>query len=213
MSAPAIPPQILEILVSRICHDLISPVGAINNGLELIEDMGFEDGAEALELVQSSATTAGARLSLFRMAYGAAGADTNLKAVDFAKSFQDWLQGTRVTMTWDDITDVNMVMPIRGYFKTMLNIMILAAECLGAGGTVQLEMSKQDPLTMVITATGEKVHFHDGCEDALAHKIDIEKCEPRHVHAYLTRLFAQHYGFTLNYQTNAAGHLIFTLAA
>lgn len=63
----------VELLCSRLCHDLVSPVGAISNGVELLTEMGPD--AEALTLVGQSAQAAANRLKFYRVAYGAAGAD------------------------------------------------------------------------------------------------------------------------------------------
>ncbi len=57
-------PYVLELLASRICHDVISPVGAISNGLELLEDMGMESGRDAIDLIGKSAEQASRRLRL-----------------------------------------------------------------------------------------------------------------------------------------------------
>ncbi|MBM3540521.1 MAG: hypothetical protein FJX51_00610 [Alphaproteobacteria bacterium] len=63
----------VELLCSRLCHDLVSPVGAISNGVELLTEMGPDE--EALALVGQSAQAAATRLKFYRVAYGAAGAD------------------------------------------------------------------------------------------------------------------------------------------
>lgn len=61
--------RVLELLASKICHDLVSPVSAINNGVELIEDIGGSVVDEAMKLIGDSATNASRRLRLFRIAY------------------------------------------------------------------------------------------------------------------------------------------------
>src|SRR5258708_6385053 len=76
-SSPGSPPDSLELaalLCSRVCHDLISPVGAIVNGLEVLDDNPKPDDREfALDLIRKSAKTASARLQFCRLAFGAAG--------------------------------------------------------------------------------------------------------------------------------------------
>ena len=66
--------HVLEILASKICHDLISPIGAVNNGVELMEEMGPDAGPEATGLIAYSAHQASAKLQVFRVAYGVGGA-------------------------------------------------------------------------------------------------------------------------------------------
>ena len=76
-SSPGPAPDALELaalLCSRVCHDLISPVGAIVNGLEVLDDNPKpEDRDFALDLIRKSAKTASARLQFCRLAFGAAG--------------------------------------------------------------------------------------------------------------------------------------------
>ena len=89
MSQPApISAAVLELLASRICHDLISPVGAVNNGVEFLEEMGADAGAEAIQLIAHSARQASVRLQAFRICYGTGGRDSNIKPEDIKKAFE-----------------------------------------------------------------------------------------------------------------------------
>ena len=65
-------PDLAALLCSRVCHDIISPVGAINNGLELLDEGGADE--DAMNLIRASARNASARLQFARIAFGAAGA-------------------------------------------------------------------------------------------------------------------------------------------
>ncbi|MGL4404805.1 MAG: histidine phosphotransferase, partial [Notoacmeibacter sp.] len=69
------PSELAALLCSRICHDVISPVGALNNGLELLDEPGAE--ADAMALIRVSARNASARLQFLRIAFGAAGSSTS----------------------------------------------------------------------------------------------------------------------------------------
>ena len=75
-----IPTRASEILISKICHDLVSPVGAVNNGIEFLADMGGADDGlqDGLGLIEHSARQAAGRLQLFRMCYGAGGSDAKV---------------------------------------------------------------------------------------------------------------------------------------
>ncbi|MSP89576.1 MAG: hypothetical protein EXQ92_12320 [Alphaproteobacteria bacterium] len=74
--------RVLELLMSRVCHDLISPVGAVVNGVELIEDGGADMTDDAMALIAKSARQASRRLQFFRMAYGAAGSGGDRSLAD-----------------------------------------------------------------------------------------------------------------------------------
>lgn len=96
--------SVLELLASRICHDLVSPVGAINNGVRFMEEMGEDPAqrAEALNLISHSATQASAKLMAFRIAYGAGGRDPNIKPEDVQKAFSQLISGDgKITQAWD----------------------------------------------------------------------------------------------------------------
>ncbi|MFC3616565.1 histidine phosphotransferase family protein [Lutimaribacter marinistellae] len=91
--------NLAALIGSRICHDLISPVGAITNGLELLEMAGAVQGAE-MELISDSVGNAGARLRFFRIAYGLAGAE-QVGPAEIAALFADLNRGSRVQTRWD----------------------------------------------------------------------------------------------------------------
>src|SRR3954468_5609680 len=91
--------RVVELLSSRLCHELISPVGAINNGVELIEEMGAEMADEAIGLIAHSADQASRRLRLLRLAYGTAGSDkSNLTEV--AQAADGYFAGGKIKLEW-----------------------------------------------------------------------------------------------------------------
>ena len=94
--------RVLELLMSRVCHDLISPVGAVVNGVELIEDGGTDMADDAMALVAKSARHASRRLQFFRMAYGAAGAGGDRSLADARQLTMDFLAETKVALDWPD---------------------------------------------------------------------------------------------------------------
>ncbi|KIN61149.1 histidine phosphotransferase ChpT [Sulfitobacter noctilucae] len=84
---------------SRICHDLISPIGAINNGLELLTMSGDAAGPE-IGLIGESVGNASARIRFFRIAFGAAG-DQMVGAGEVQSILRDLYEGSRLTVLWD----------------------------------------------------------------------------------------------------------------
>jgi len=92
-------PNIANLLGSRICHDLISPIGAISNGVELIGIAPSTDGAE-LSLINESAADARARIRFFRVAYGKAAEDQTLGQAETSRIVQAYLSGSRVSCSW-----------------------------------------------------------------------------------------------------------------
>src|SRR5690606_26478214 len=85
--------RVLELLSSRLCHDLISPIGAVNNGLELLEDEGSDMGDDALKLSIKSARRAADLLQAFRVALGAAGNQASVRLADARSLAAGLLEG------------------------------------------------------------------------------------------------------------------------
>ncbi|OBY27246.1 histidine phosphotransferase family protein [Leisingera sp. JC1] len=116
---------------SRICHDLISPVGAINNGLELLGMAGSMSGPE-LELISDSVANANARIRFFRIAFGAAG-DQQTPRAEIVSVLEDVSKGGRIQYQWS---------PLEGCTRSEARLALLSALCLESalpyGGTVKI---------------------------------------------------------------------------
>ena len=90
--------NLAELIGSRICHDLISPIGAITNGLELLEMVGAVQGPE-MELISGSVGSAGARIRFFRVAFGSA-SDQPLGRTEASELLKDVERAGRVRVNW-----------------------------------------------------------------------------------------------------------------
>lgn len=93
-------PDLAALIGSRICHDLISPIGAINNGLELLEMAGSTSGPE-IGLISDSVNNASARIRFFRLAFGAA-SSLEISVQEVKTVLRDMTQGTRLSVLWDN---------------------------------------------------------------------------------------------------------------
>lgn len=145
--------EFAALLVSRVCHDLVSPVGAVVNGLEVLEDeTDAAMRADALRLVASSAEQAAARLQFARLAYGAVGsAGAELDLSEVARIVEGLLKGGKVELQWQ-------AYPLnwpKDWAKLLMNTVLVAADCLPRGGTVKVETSA-DPASpsFTVVATG-----------------------------------------------------------
>ena len=92
-------PDLVALLGSRICHDLISPIGAISNGVELLMMDGSTMGPE-IALIAESVANANARIRFFRVAFGASGADQRLSKAEVLSILSDLTRGGRLTIDW-----------------------------------------------------------------------------------------------------------------
>lgn len=119
---------------SRICHDLINPIGAISNGLELLETIGQSFGPE-LTLVADSAARARAKLNFFRIAFGDAAEGQEVKAALLERSMLDMYEGTRFKTRLDDGGYVNISRPDA---KLVALLVLCMESTLPLGGDVSL---------------------------------------------------------------------------
>ena len=202
---------VLELLSSRICHDIISPVGAINNGVEFMEEMGADAGEEAIELISYSATQAAAKLQAFRMAYGAGGNDPNIKPEDVQKAFSSLISGEgKISQSWDPFGPLGPKPLPDGFCKILLCGMMLAMEALPKGGMVSVKAGENKDT--LITAEGEGAKFRESTKEALANDIPEEDIDPRLVHPYVVGLMATQYKSKLSISEESENKIVLTLA-
>jgi histidine phosphotransferase ChpT len=192
-------PRVLELMASRICHDLVSPVGAISNGVELMRDMGEDAEEEAMQLIADSAQQASFRLKCFRLAYGAAGTDRNIGFLEVKDAFTDWLKSGRVEVEFDQELALKFSMPPRGFLKSVLNLTMFAEECCRGEGKISVSAQEGNKGINVLV-TGNRVGLRDGAEAALKGEIHPDELDARAVHAYLTGRFAEYFGFRITHQ-------------
>jgi len=206
MSQPALSPKISELLVSHICHDLVSPVGAINNGIEFIEEMGSSAVKDSMDLISSSCNQAAARLQCFRLCYGAAGSGGNVTYKDIRTVFENYIAGSRTVLNWD-IDGPNSMYP-EGYMKVVLNVLMLADAGIPAIGNLKISNHENG---VEIVASGDKVDFKEGVMSAYRKETSEQDLNPRTVHAYLTRVFADFYQIKLDMTDKTPEKVRFTV--
>lgn len=214
MSGHPIDSHLLEILASKICHDLISPIGAVNNGIELMEEMGPDAGPEAAELISLSAHQASAKLQAFRIAYGVGGADSTIKPEDVFKSIENIIsQDKKIKQEWNPSAPLGLKDGERpkGYCKLLLCSLMLAMECLPKGGT--LSIIPGTGIETAIVAKGENASLRGQTADALALALDAHGLDPKYVHAYMTGLLAKRYGFQVSAKDSGQGFVSITVKA
>ena len=144
--------RVAELLASRLCHDLVSPVGAVNNGLELMaEDLDPEMLQDALALADKSAKQASATVQFFRLAYGQAGRQVDMGAAELKRLAEGYLTSQKAELAWD--ADPLVLNGPDGGGKLLLNLIALAVETLQRGGTIRADAS----------ADGHAVRVTAGC--------------------------------------------------
>lgn len=203
---------LLELLSSRICHDLVSPVGAINNGIEFMEDAGDdkESISQATELISHSAQSAAARLQVFRIAYGAGGRDGNIKAEDIQKAFGSLIRADgKVRQSWDPFGPLGIDVKEKGFSKMLMCALVLGMECLPKGGTVFVDAG--DSNETIVRAEGTDAVVRETVEAALKRTLDADTLDPRLVHPYTMSLIAETYGYTISLASRDDGKIVWSL--
>lgn len=146
----SISPRHLDLLLSRLFHDLIGPVSAARNGLELVSEFGADDvGAEAMDLVSGSVDQVASRLTFFRMAFGGAGSGGGIGFLDARQILADYLTHRKLEPRISVADGVEK--PKAGVVKVMLGLAVVAAESLPRGGAVEVAITHSD---IRITAEG-----------------------------------------------------------
>ncbi|MYZ49052.1 histidine phosphotransferase ChpT [Propylenella binzhouense] len=167
MTSYAIDPLELSALVaSRVCHDIISPVGAIVNGLEVLEEEHDESMRQfAMDLVQKSARQASAKLQFARLAFGASGsAGSEIDMVEAGRCARAFMEREKAELDWA----VAAPLLRKAEAKLLLNLLLVAVNCVARGGTVKVTAERQDEETIMrITADGDRARVPAGVREVL----------------------------------------------
>ena len=184
--------RVAELLASRLCHDLVSPVGAVNNGLELMaEDLDPEMLQDALALADKSAKQASATVQFFRLAYGQAGRQVDLGPAELKRLAEGYLTAQKAELAWD--ADALVLNGPEGGGKLLLNLIALAVETLQRGGTIRVEAAG-DGQSVRVAGEGTNARLRDETRAAIANGADVAQLSPRAVQGYFSRLIAQRMG-------------------
>jgi histidine phosphotransferase ChpT len=164
--------ELASLLCSRLCHDLLSPVGALSNGLELLADeKDPEMRKRCFELLEQSARISADKLKFFRLAFGAAGGFGEMVPVHEARAVIDALVGNngRIEVRWALGGD-SLPKPA---VKTMLNLALIGIEALVRGGTLDIGAELREGASeIVIRASGPRIAFDPVVGRALDGSLD-----------------------------------------
>jgi histidine phosphotransferase ChpT len=192
--------DLASMLCSRLCHDMLSPVGALSNGLELLADeQDPEMRQRCFELLEQSAKISADKLKFFRLAYGAAGGFGDAVDVGEAKSVVDALAGDakRIAVNWA-LTEGRLPKPA---VKVLLNFAHIGIDALVRGGTLDIGAEIRDGASeIVVRAAGPKVAFDETIGAALEGNLAKDHISSRTAAAHMLCLLAEHAGGGLQYK-------------
>lgn len=214
MSAPIASPiaigalDLAALLCSRVCHDLISPVGAIVNGLEVLEeDKDEETRTFALDLIKKSAHQASAKLQFCRLAFGAAGsAGAQIDLGDAERVARGLFEDGKTTLVWN----LPRQLLAKNRVKLLLNMLLIAAGAISRGGTLTVEPAAtgEGATGFQVRATGVNARLNPATTELLAgspaQTVDAHAAQPLY-----TGLLARDCGLSLS-TGGEAGTIVLT---
>ena len=192
-------PDLAALLCSRLCHDMLSPVGALSNGLELLAtEKDPEMRKRCMELLEQSARISADKLKFFRLAFGAAGGFGEMVPVAEPRALIDALvsNNERITVVWALAGDS---LPKQAV-KTLLNLALIGMEALVRGGTLDIGAElRGNASEIVVRASGPRIAFDKTIGSALDGTLPPAELSSRTAPAAMLQQLAATLGGGLQY--------------
>lgn len=191
------------LLSSRICHDLVGPVGALNNGVEIISDgADAELRNHAMSLIATSARQAAARLQFYRAAFGVGGSLGESAHLSELRDMTDrFLAGGRTTLEWTaEFDELD-----RRHLRLMMNLILIGVEALPRGGRLSVGLMRpterrDGQMSMIVLSEGRSAKLNERAQSLLrfGRLEDGARLEPKEAPLLLTHRLARSGGADLN---------------
>lgn len=190
------PLELAALIASRVCHDVISPVGAIANGLEVLEEEKDESMREmAMDLVRQSALQASAKLQFARLAFGASGSAGASIDLDSARDVaQIFFSHEKADLEW---AAPSALLP-KNQVKLLLNLLLLAGASVPRGGSVRAEVAAGEGDTVIrLHASGPRARFPASAKATLLEGIAPNPLDAHAIQPLYARMLADDAGMAL----------------
>ena len=195
--------DLAAMLCSRLCHDMLSPVGALSNGLELLAmETDPKMRANVMQLLEQSALISTNKLKFFRLAFGAAGGFGERVEVAEPQALIEALIADKgnITINWA-LAEPTLGKPA---VKVLLNFAQIAIDALVRGGTLDIGAEVRDgACEIVVRAGGPKIAFDETIGKALDGSLDRSELTSRTAAAHMINLLASESGGGLQYHKGA----------
>lgn len=194
-----------QLLVSRLCHDLVGPASAVSAGLELMGENGGDANAQAL--MEKSADQLSRRLAFFRVAFGFAGAgngpDTLRNTRELASG---WLAGGKIELDWQESESGDIDTELTGGGdKVLLNMILVASESLPKGGVIEVRLgSLAEGTGIAVSARGDGVRLKEDLIESMTKDIGIGELSVHNVHGYYAQCLARRCGGCIEIEHSGA---------
>jgi histidine phosphotransferase ChpT len=183
--------DLAALLCSRVCHDLISPTGAIVNGLEVLEEKDSDEETKtfALDLIKKSAKTASARLQFCRLAFGAAGSSAaQIDLGDAESMVRGFLDADKTKLTWN----LPRVLLPKNRVKLLLNMLIIAGQTIPRGGLLTVEaIGEGETMSFRIAAAGLNARIPQATAELLEGRSESGTVDAHAIQPFYTGLLAK----------------------
>lgn len=191
--------RLAELIATRLCHDITGPIGAINNGVELLADSDPEGMNDAAMLIESSAKDAVSRVKFYRLCYGAPRAGSSMAIKDAQQIFSDYVGDSRTKLTceWQHPHHLQGQITTEDTRLAALLVMI-GDECLIRGGNIQLSsLPHSEHPHFELRASGIKTQMDHADLKQLLGLSDSSQLTAHNVHLGWTHYVASLLGLTL----------------
>ncbi|MEP0320872.1 histidine phosphotransferase ChpT [Bauldia litoralis] len=189
--------DLAALLCSRVCHDIISPVGAIINGLEVLDEDNSEDMKEfAFDLIRRSARQGSAKLQFARLAFGAAGsAGAEIDLADAEKVATGYMEGEKADFTWS----APRVLMAKNLVKLVLNLVLLANAAVPRGGSISVVIDGEAATPrFTLRSVGPTARIPAAFERLVPGDIDGADVDAQSVQAYYAGALARNCRMTVS---------------
>ncbi len=199
--------RVMQLMCSRLCHDLIGAVSAAGTGLELLDETPPQsaEADEALKLVANGTRQAADRLAFFRMAFGLGGGDS-VDVGEIRKLAEGLLGGGRVALDWpleDSPAEVSVLSA-----KLVLNMVLLGSGALPRGGTLGVRLADLDgELGVAMTASGGGARIKEELQAAMSPETPVDELTAYNVHGHFAARLAASVGADIEMVEGPAGEV------
>ena len=190
--------DLAALLCSRVCHDLISPTGAIVNGLEVLEEKDSDEETKtfALELIKKSARTASGRLQFCRLAFGAAGSSAaQIDLGDAEGTARGFLDDDKTKLAWN----LPRILLPKNRVKLLLNLLIVASQTIPRGGMLTVDpIGEGDSMGFRITAVGLNARIPQALTGLLEGRSESGTVDAHAIQPFYAGMLAKACGLTVS---------------
>jgi histidine phosphotransferase ChpT len=202
--------DLAALLCSRVCHDLISPTGAIVNGLEVLEETQSDEETKtfALDLIKKSAKTASARLQFCRLAFGAAGSiSAQIDLGDAQNMARAFIEDDKTKLAWN----LPRALLPKNRVKLLLNMLLIAGQTIPRGGTLAVDpIGDGEAMGFRVTAAGLNARIPQAVPGLLEGTSENGSVDAHAIQPFYTGLLARACGLTVELKTEGDGIVVAT---